>query len=295
MNNNWSQYVQTTEELYRSRALRFTNENKELWLSAIGVKDGMSVLEVGCAGGLFCHRIKRHLPKSKVTGLDFDIGHIEYAKQKSAELGLDCGFVNGDATNLSFADNTFDLCYSHTVIEHIPTKPFLSEQFRVLKPGGRIAVLSVRTRLSVRNNNWYIVGEGEEVLSGKLWKKANEKQPIKDIAAYEMDEKDYPITLEKAGFRDVDVNFITVTEYAPDNASISKETALEQINCMRLHSLASMEKAVRLAPNALTAKEQSELRAMINKRYDDRIELYLSDKKQWDFSTATVLVASGRK
>ncbi|MGI5899797.1 MAG: class I SAM-dependent methyltransferase [Christensenellales bacterium] len=295
MNNNWSQFVQTSEELYRSRALRFTDENKDLWLNAIGVTDGIDVLELGCAGGLFCHRIKKHLPKTKVTGLDFDSGHIEYAKQKSAELGLDCEFVNGDATKLPFGDNTFDLCYSHTVVEHVPTTPFLFEQLRVLKPDGRIAVLSVRTRLSVRNNNWYIVGEGEEVLSGKLWAKANKNQPVKDIGSYEMDEKEYPVVLERAGFRDVNVDFITVTEYAPDNASVTREAALEQINCNRLSSLASMEKALRLDPDALPVSEQTKLRTMINKRYDKRVELYLSGEKQWDFSTVTVLIASGRK
>ena len=100
MNSDWSRYVQTSEELYRSRALRFHDGNRDLWLQALGVKDGMKVLELGCGGGIFCHRIKTYLPNTRVTGLDFDTGHIKYAKAKSVEFGLDCAFINGDATAL---------------------------------------------------------------------------------------------------------------------------------------------------------------------------------------------------
>ena len=61
MRDFWSQYVQTTGELYRSRSLRFHDGNKELWLRAIGAKCGDHVLEVGCAGGAFCHRLLQYL------------------------------------------------------------------------------------------------------------------------------------------------------------------------------------------------------------------------------------------
>jgi len=53
----------------------------------------MKVLEIGCGGGIFCHRIKTYLPSCEVTGLDFDIAHIEYANEKSAALGIDCTFI----------------------------------------------------------------------------------------------------------------------------------------------------------------------------------------------------------
>ena len=55
---NWSSYIQTTAELNESRGLRFTDKNKALWLDALAVLPGMRVLEVGCGGGMFCHRVK---------------------------------------------------------------------------------------------------------------------------------------------------------------------------------------------------------------------------------------------
>ncbi|HAN21332.1 MAG: hypothetical protein A2Y15_07180 [Clostridiales bacterium GWF2_36_10] len=124
-NTYWSTYVQESEELYRSRALRFHDGNKDLWLKAFQIENGMKVLEVGCGGGIFCHRIKTYLPDTDVTGLDFDTGHIEYAKTKSLELNLNCKFVNGDATSLPFEDNTFDTCFSHTVINFCEPNDFL--------------------------------------------------------------------------------------------------------------------------------------------------------------------------
>ena len=93
----------------------------------------------------------------------------------------------------------------------------------------------------------------------------------------------------------MDVGFITVTDYAPDNAFVPDETALEQIECHRRHSLAAAEKPLRLAPEALTASERQEFFDMINRRYDERIRLYQSGEKLWDFSNTTVLFATGKK
>lgn len=297
MNKRWSQFVQTSEEMYRSRALRFHDGNKELWLKALQLENGMRVLEVGCGGGIFCHRIKTYLPDTEVTGLDFDIGHIEFAKAKTVELGLDCKFINGDATKLPFDDNSFDLCYSYTVIEHIPTEQFLSEQFRVLKPNGKIVVLSVRSNMGLSNNNNFLVSEEEKEkeLFQKAWEKAGDFDKENGIGVYELEEHDFPKVLERAGFKAINIDFFTVSNYCPDNTSISCGMAIEQINVNRLHTLASVEKALRINPDGLTDTEKKKLFDMINKRYDARLEQYKSGEKQWDFMASTTLVASGIK
>lgn len=295
MNNLWSQYVQTTEELYRSREMRFNDSNAALWMKAIGVKSGQNILEVGCAGGVFCYKIKKYVPDVKITGLDLDTGHIEYAKAKTVELGLDCEFVNGDATAMPFADNTFDLCYSHTVAEHIPHKQFFGEQYRVLKPGGKIVVLSVRTRLGLRNIHEYGGSDEEKALLEKAWSNAGDFDKEHNIGAFEMDEHEYPKELEKAGFRDVNVDFLTVVDYAPDNASVSDDIAIKQINSIRIGCLACAQKAFNRDPDALMEHEKSRLINLINERFDKRIKQYNDGVKLWDFSTSTILVVSGKK
>lgn len=243
----------------------------------------------------FCHKIKKYVPDIKITGLDIDTGHIEYAKAKTVELGLDCAFVNGNATAMLFADNTFDLCYSHTVAEHIPHKPFFGEQYRVLKPGGKIVVLSVRSRLGVKNNHWCNTSDEEKALLEKAWSKAGNFDKEHNIGAYEMDEHEYPKELEKAGFHDVNVDFFTVVDYAPDNASVSDNIAIEHINSHRIGVLASAQKAFNIAPDALTEHEKPTLLYLINKRFDKRIKQYNDGEKLWDFSTSTILVVSGKK
>ena len=90
MNTYWSQYVQKTEELYLSRALKFHQGNIDKWIDIMRLRDGMKILEVGCAGGLLCHRLKERLSNADITGLDFDLGHIDYAKKKTRELNLQC-------------------------------------------------------------------------------------------------------------------------------------------------------------------------------------------------------------
>ncbi|MDR2686872.1 MAG: class I SAM-dependent methyltransferase [Oscillospiraceae bacterium] len=295
MNDHWSQYVQTSEELYRSRALRFHDGNKDMWLGAIGVKDDTDILEVGCGGGIFCHRIKQYLPGARVTGLDFDTGHIDYARQKSAALGLDCAFVPGDALALPFPDNSFDLCYSHTVAEHLPVAPFLSEQRRVLRPGGRVAVLSVRTQYSMPEHSADGTTKEEQALWDKLNRAAEGKCPREGVGAFGLTESEYPRALEAAGFREVDVQFFCVTYYAPDNPSVPREMALEQIENDRFCALSGAGKNLRLAPNGLKEKDAQRLLALINARFDARAAQYRRGEKLWDVTAKLILCATGVK
>lgn len=114
----------------------------------------MNILEVGCGPGILCHRLKEWLPDSSITGLDKDCNFIEFAKEKSLEKGLDCMFIEGDAVNLPFQDNSFDACTSHTVIEHVETIQFLKEQYRVCLPGGVVSVISSRPEVAINPEGW---------------------------------------------------------------------------------------------------------------------------------------------
>jgi len=259
------------------------------------IKDGMMVLELGCGGGIFCHRIKEYLPNTTVTGLDRDAGHMEYAVAKSNELGIDCNFIVGDVLALPFDDRSFDACTSHTVVEHVPTSQFLSEQHRVLKPGGIVSVQSVRTSCSITPENWKPDVSEESELLKKAWEKAGNFDKENGIAAYPIDESQLPAALDKAGFKDISVNFIAPVRYAPDNADISDELAIEMINVNRIHALSSMYKALNIAPDGLTAAEAMRLEALINQRFDVRVDMYLRGEKLWDVATGVVMVATGYK
>jgi ubiquinone/menaquinone biosynthesis C-methylase UbiE len=67
---------------------------------------------------------------------------VELARKHFELLGLCGDFRRADAENLDFADESFDLVYSHGVLHHTPdTAAAVSEIHRVLKPGGRAMVM----------------------------------------------------------------------------------------------------------------------------------------------------------
>ena len=294
MNTYWSTYVQTTEELYLSRSLRFREENIDELLRLMRLRDGMRILEVGCAGGLLCHLIKKRLPGCEVFGVDLDDGHIAYARNKSRELGLDCAFTAADAAALPFGDGFFDVCFSHTVINFCEPQGFISEQKRVLKPGGRLIVMDVYRRGALPEQ-WVPTEECEEfALFDRLWESAS-GQPSSRIKRYEDRQEAYFALLAGQGFTDISADAFASVTYAPDCDNFSGDAAISQINEDRVSELASVSKAHALAPDGLTAEEYAELLALINERYDKRVREYLNGKKTWEFRISTTLIISGAK
>jgi len=181
------------------------------------------------------------------------------------------------------------------VLEHLPAAPFLAEQKRVLRPGGRVAVLSVRMKYSMPEPAIGAESEEEQALWDKMHAAAEGKCPRENVGGFELSESDYPRALESAGFRNVNVDFFNVTYYAPDNPTTPRETALEQINIGRLHSAACIEKSLRMAPDALTPGEHRQLLALMNARFDARAAQYERGEKQWDLTARMVLCATGAK
>lgn len=294
MNTYWSQYVQKTEELYLSRALKFHQGNIDKWIDAMQLHDGMKLLEVGCAGGLLCHQLKKRLPNTDITGLDFDIGHIDYAEKKAEEMKLPCKFVAGDAVDLPFEKDTFDACYSHTVMNFCDPGKFVGEQYRVLKPGGRIIVMDVYNR-GIKTEEWIPTDECEEKeLFDKVWAAAS-GNPHSQIKRYENRTEKYFSYLAAQGFHHISIDAVAIVNYAPDCDNIEDEMARAQINDDRISEISSAEKAYRMAPEALDETEYQALLDMINRRYDKRLLQYENGEKNWEFRIATTVLISGTK
>lgn len=294
MNTYWSQYVQKTEELYLSRALKFHRKNMDRWVDVMQLRDGMKILEVGCAGGLLCHRLKERFPGAEITGLDFDTGHIDYAREKTRELNLKCDFVAGDATQLPFEDHTFDVCYSHTVMNFCDPGRFVSEQHRVLKPGGRMIIMDVYNR-GAKPEEWIPTDDCEEKeLFDKVWAAAS-GNPNSRVKRYENRTERYFAYLGAQGFHNISIDAMAVVNYAPDCDNVDDETARAQINDDRMSELCSVEKAYRMALDGLSQAEYQTLLDMINRRYDRKITQYERGEKNWEFRVATTVLVSGTK
>ena len=101
---------------------------------------GKKVLEVGVGLGADHQRFAES--GAALTGIDLTPRAVNLTRQRFEKLGLESKLEVGDAENLIFEDNSFDVVYSWGVIHHSPdTKKAANEIYRVLRPGGACKVM----------------------------------------------------------------------------------------------------------------------------------------------------------
>ena len=101
---------------------------------------GLKVLEIGC--GLGTDGAQFAKAGADYTGVDLTEAAVELARKRFEISNLPGKFQTADAENLEFADDSFDLVYSHGVLHHTPdTARAIREIHRVLRPGGRAVVM----------------------------------------------------------------------------------------------------------------------------------------------------------
>lgn len=112
-------------------------------LDKIPMKPGMTVLDIGFGNGFPLIELSQRLGKeSTVYGIDPWVAAMARVKRKIAAFGIqNVTLVEGDASAMEFADNMFDLVVSNTGINNFKdVEAVLLECFRVLKPGGEVAL-----------------------------------------------------------------------------------------------------------------------------------------------------------
>jgi SAM-dependent methyltransferase len=101
---------------------------------------GLKVLEIGC--GLGTDGAQFAQAGADYTGVDLTEAAVELARKRFELFDLRGTFETADAENLDFANESFDLVYSHGVLHHTPdTGKSIREIHRVLRPGGRAMVM----------------------------------------------------------------------------------------------------------------------------------------------------------
>jgi arsenite methyltransferase len=156
---------------------------------------GEVVLDLGSGGGIDVLLSARRVgPTGKAYGLDMVDEMLELARQNQRKAGIEnVEFLKGEIEDIPLPDNSVDVIISNCVVNLSPDKDqVLREAYRVLKPGGRIAVSDIIFR-----------GEMPEGLRRNLELWAG-------CVAGALKEEEYVGKLKAAGFQNIGVKVTRV-------------------------------------------------------------------------------------
>ena len=112
-----------------------------------GAGTGISLVEMAKTGRL------------RVTGLDISKTFVEIARRHADEVGVRVDFQNGNASQMPFADGSFDFLVCRAAFKNF-SDPVgaLREMRRVLRPGRKGVVIDLRRDVSMKEINKYVEG-----------------------------------------------------------------------------------------------------------------------------------------
>jgi SAM-dependent methyltransferase len=111
---------------------------------ALAISSGQAILDLGCGGGHLVRDLALAVgDNGRVVGLDASTDQLGAAGALCAGLKA-VELMEADATDMPFEDGSFDSLASIQMLEYVPNVDgAIAEARRVLKPGGKAALVSV--------------------------------------------------------------------------------------------------------------------------------------------------------
>jgi ubiquinone/menaquinone biosynthesis C-methylase UbiE len=139
-------------------------------LELAAIQDGEAVLEVAVGTGLAFEKILLANPSGRVEGVDLTDGMLLRAERRAAATGLTNYRLGiGDAYQLEFADDSFDVLINNYMFDLLPERDFpevLAEFGRVLRPRGRLVVVNMANGERWYNGMWPLIYKLSPALLG---------------------------------------------------------------------------------------------------------------------------------
>jgi SAM-dependent methyltransferase len=135
---------------YDERCITYATERFRL-LAGSGGWPYRRAMELGSGTGFFLLNLMQAGVATAGSVTDLSPGMVAVALRNAGRLGLDVEGRVGDAEQVPYGDDVFDLVVGHAVLHHIPDVPAaLREALRVLRPGGRFVFAGEPSRIGDR-------------------------------------------------------------------------------------------------------------------------------------------------
>jgi SAM-dependent methyltransferase len=132
-------------------------------------------LEIGAGTGYFSLNLLQTGVIGEATCTDISPGMLQTLEHNAQQLGLEVSTAACDATELPFAEESFDLVFGHAVLHHLPDLDRAFAEFaRVLRPGGIVFFAGEPSR---SGDKLAAYPKRAGLALGPLWRRAMRARP----------------------------------------------------------------------------------------------------------------------
>jgi cyclopropane fatty-acyl-phospholipid synthase-like methyltransferase len=176
-------------------------------VAAFVPRDAAIIVDVGCGLGAGTRRLANRFPDAQVIATNISFSQLGAARSRGVELA-----VAMDAVKMAIGTGTVDAVLAIESAPHFDTRmDFFAEAYRVLRPGGVLAVADILYKDRASIDQWLVPVENRSTKIG-----------------------DYAAALGKTDFAEVTVEDVTAATWLPYCAAMravfdGEEASLEQI------------------------------------------------------------------